>query len=84
MTTCPQDYIAKNYALTSQQHTELLTFKHNFSHFHLYIKALALKTTSKKMCWPNARETGLPQLSLINSGLPNQLATSLIIFFGQA
>ncbi|MFW2535152.1 MULTISPECIES: A/G-specific adenine glycosylase [unclassified Legionella] len=47
-TTCPRDYIANNYALTSQQPTELLTLKHSFSHFHLYIKALALKTTSKK------------------------------------
>jgi A/G-specific adenine glycosylase len=48
ITTCPIDYVANNYALVSQQKKELMTIKHTFSHFHLYIKALALKMSSKK------------------------------------
>lgn len=41
---CPLAFIRVNYDLTGDPPQKLLAFKHRFSHFHLEIKALSIKT----------------------------------------
>ncbi|CAM2789478.1 A/G-specific adenine glycosylase [Legionella steigerwaltii] len=41
---CPLDFIRLNYDLSGETPQQLLTFKHRFSHFHLEINALSIKT----------------------------------------
>ncbi|WP_083502915.1 A/G-specific adenine glycosylase [Legionella gratiana] len=43
---CPLDFIRLNYDLSGEHPQSLLAFKHRFSHFHLEINALSIKTTS--------------------------------------
>ncbi|ARB91959.1 A/G-specific adenine glycosylase [Legionella longbeachae] len=42
---CPLDFIRVNYDLSGEHPQPLLAFKHRFSHFHLEINALSIKTT---------------------------------------
>lgn len=41
---CPLDFIRLNYDLSGETPQPLITFKHRFSHFHLEINALSIKT----------------------------------------
>lgn len=41
---CPLECIKTNYALKGDTPNKLITFKHQFSHFHLHIHALSIKT----------------------------------------
>ena len=41
---CPLSYIQVQYALKGESPKQLITFKHRFSHFHLEINALSIKT----------------------------------------
>lgn len=41
---CPLDFIRLNYDLSGDSPQQLLNFKHRFSHFHLEINALSIKT----------------------------------------
>lgn len=42
---CPLLFIEKQYALFGEQPEQLISFKHRFSHFHLEIDALTIKTS---------------------------------------
>lgn len=41
---CPLSHIEHHYALTGEEPEEIITFKHRFSHFHLQINAISIKT----------------------------------------
>lgn len=41
---CPLDFIRLNYDLSGETPEKLIAFKHRFSHFHLEINALSIKT----------------------------------------
>ncbi|MDR3443313.1 MAG: A/G-specific adenine glycosylase [Legionella sp.] len=41
---CPLEYIRRKYDLSGNEPTKLIAFKHRFSHFHLEINALKIKT----------------------------------------
>ncbi len=41
---CPLDFIRLNYDLSGDTPEKLIAFKHRFSHFHLEINALSIKT----------------------------------------
>ncbi len=45
ISSCPATYIRENYAINSLKIDELINIRHSFSHFHLEIKALAIKAT---------------------------------------
>lgn len=44
MEACPLNFIELNYALKGDKPQELIAFKHCFSHFHLNINAISIKT----------------------------------------
>lgn len=41
---CPKDFIAKKYQLKTEKATELMSMRHTFTHFHLQINAISLRT----------------------------------------
>lgn len=41
---CPLEFIRQEYDLSGNEPTKLIAFKHRFSHFHLEINALKIKT----------------------------------------
>lgn len=45
--SCPINHIKTQYDLLGLQTREIMNLKHSFSHFHLTIKALAIKTVSQ-------------------------------------
>lgn len=44
---CPIEYLQKNNFLSASEPEELLKIHHSFSHFHLHIKAIAIKVQSR-------------------------------------
>jgi len=65
MHLCPQTYLSDTYQLPTNSMKELMTMKHSFSHFHLYIRAVSLAVSSLSPLpgeWFSAQQ--LPTLGL--------------------
>lgn len=74
----PLDFIHFHYALYGEAPKPLIAFKHRFSHFHLEINALAIKTkpASNKIAEMNGKWFKKEQLSALGLAKPTSLIMS--------
>ncbi|WP_298622968.1 A/G-specific adenine glycosylase [uncultured Legionella sp.] len=73
----PLDFIQDNYALNGESPKHLISFKHRFSHFHLEINALSIKTQPMTSQLSESTGTWFPKEKLDSVGLAKP--TSLIL-----
>ncbi|QMT59610.1 A/G-specific adenine glycosylase [Legionella sp. PC997] len=76
---CPLDFIRLNYDLSGEAPQKLIAFKHRFSHFHLEINALTIKTKvlGKTLFEPKGQWFTKEQISALGLAQP----TSKILSF---
>ncbi|MCL5271790.1 MAG: A/G-specific adenine glycosylase [Gammaproteobacteria bacterium] len=74
---CPLGYIQQRYALRGETPDHLISFKHRFSHFHLEINALSIKTHPMTNLLSESTGTWFPKEKLHSLGLAKP--TSLIL-----
>ncbi|KTD52601.1 A/G-specific adenine glycosylase [Legionella quateirensis] len=74
---CPLEYIQRHYALKGATPRQLMSFKHRFSHFHLEIKALSIKTQTTNQHIAETTGSWFPKEQLGSLGLAKP--TSLIL-----
>lgn len=75
---CPIHFISQHYHLKGDTPKHLLEFKHHFSHFHLEITALHIKTRSLEniISEPIGQWFSLNQLTTLGLAKPTQLILS--------
>lgn len=74
---CPLNFIEFNYALQGETPKQLMSFKHKFSHFHLQIHAVSIKTKVQEDCICEAQGQWFEKSQLAHLGLAKP--TSLIL-----
>jgi A/G-specific adenine glycosylase len=77
---CPLDFIWNEYDLTGETPQPLIAFKHRFSHFHLEINALSIKTQSRgnKLTEAKGRWFAKKDLSTLGLAQPTSKILALI------
>ncbi|KTD62823.1 A/G-specific adenine glycosylase [Legionella shakespearei] len=78
----PLDFIHYHYALHGENPKPLIAFKHRFSHFHLEINALAIKTkpVGNKISEMNGKWFTREQLSSLGLAKPTSLIMSRVFY----
>lgn len=66
---CPLEYIHDRYALLGEEPKSIMKFKHRFSHFHLAIDALKIKTKALKNRLSESQGQWFAQEELSSLGL---------------
>ncbi|MBI2785856.1 MAG: A/G-specific adenine glycosylase [Legionella longbeachae] len=79
---CPLDFIQLHYDLAGDTPRKLLSFKHRFSHFHLEINALGIKTRFLGTQLAEIKGQWFAKEQLSNLGLAQPTSKILSFYYG--
>ena len=76
-------HLSEHYGLMTEPPSEIMTLRHSFSHFHLYIKALSFAVSATET-QKNQRGHWFSENELPNVGLAKPVSTIIQSFFTQS